>query len=122
MLERIINEISEKKFKGKIIFAKHNFYDFTSEDLYGKPSVQGWDGIHLRGYFGQTAYTSSVISILEDIEDISHNNEKEECKRNHDDIDDSENEYKNSEPPLKKLKENSIDDGSSSIVKFCTII
>lgn len=99
--------------------------------MYGHPSSQSWDGIHLRGELGQLAYTESVVTILTDILDICDSNKSENneisMKKNKsktiltDILDKCEStESESNEPPKKKIKsENMV---NSSYQSYCSII
>ena len=58
--------IEKSRYHKQITMASlNNVYDYKHDHIFGSPSSQSYDGIHMRGRFGKQAYTDSILSAVE---------------------------------------------------------
>ena len=59
-------KVQKSKYHKQITIANlDNLYDYTYEDIFGFPSSQKYDGIHMKGKHGRHAYTVSILQAIE---------------------------------------------------------
>ena len=58
--------VEKSRYQEKIIVANlDTLYEYQSEHIFGSPSSQFYDGIHMKGKYGKQAYTNCILAAVE---------------------------------------------------------